>query len=217
VAPGLGAFDPASLRRAEKLETTHYSVVDAAGNAVANTYTINGAYGSGVTIPGTGILMNNEMDDFTSQVGTPNMFGLIQGEANAIVPGKRPLSSMTPTLVFKDGQLVLVTGSPGGPTIINTVLQIITNVIDHQMPVMQAVEAPRIHNQWMPDVMTYETFGLSPDSKRRLEALGHRLKVRDSYEGGYQGDGETVAIDLKTGLRLGAADPRKGDAAAVGY
>ncbi|MBA3850592.1 MAG: gamma-glutamyltransferase, partial [Opitutus sp.] len=115
VLPGLGAFDPANvLPRREKLETTHFSVVDAAGNAVANTYTLNGAYGSGVTIPGTGILMNNEMDDFTSQVGQPNMFGLIQGEANAIVPGKRPLSSMTPTIVFKDGQLVLVTGSPGG-------------------------------------------------------------------------------------------------------
>ncbi len=217
VAPGLGAFDPAAIRRAEKLETTHYSVVDAAGNAVANTYTLNGAYGSGVTIPGTGILMNNEMDDFTSQVGTPNMFGLIQGEANAIVPGKRPLSSMTPTLVFKDGRLVLVTGSPGGPTIINTVLQIITNVVDHEMPVMQAVEAPRIHNQWMPDITTFERFGLNADTAALLRAKGHTLKERQSYEGAYQGDGATIAIDPKTGLRLGAADPRKGDAAAVGY
>ncbi len=216
VAPGLGAFDPRNIR-AEKLETTHFSVVDAAGNAVANTYTLNGAYGSGVTIPGTGILMNNEMDDFTSQVGQPNMFGLIQGEANAIVPGKRPLSSMTPTLVFKDGQLVLVTGSPGGPTIINTVLQIVTNVIDHQMPVMQAVEAPRIHNQWMPDVTTFERFGLNADTAALLRAKGHTLRERQSYEGAYQGDGATIAVDPKTGLRLGAADPRKGDAGAVGY
>ncbi|WP_415911124.1 gamma-glutamyltransferase [Oleiharenicola sp. Vm1] len=217
VQPGLGKFDPANLRHAEKMETTHFSVVDAAGNAVSNTYTLNGAYGSGVTIPGTGILMNNEMDDFTSQVGTPNMFGLIQGEANAIVPGKRPLSSMTPTLVTKDGKLVLVTGSPGGPTIINTVLQIITNVIDHKMPVMQAVEAPRIHNQWLPDVVTFERFGLSPDTAALLRAKGHTLPERKSYEGAYQGDGETIWIDPATGLRHGAADPRKGDATAIGY
>jgi gamma-glutamyltranspeptidase/glutathione hydrolase len=217
VLPGLGKFDPAVLRHAEKMETTHFSVVDAAGNAVANTYTLNGAYGSGVTIPGTGILMNNEMDDFTAQVGTPNMFGLIQGEANSIVPGKRPLSSMTPTLVTKDGQLVLVTGSPGGPTIINTVLQIITNVIDHRMPVMQAVEAPRIHNQWLPDVVTFERFGLSPDTAALLRAKGHTLPERKSYEGAYQGDGETIAIDPATGLRHGAADPRKGDSTALGY
>jgi gamma-glutamyltranspeptidase/glutathione hydrolase len=217
VQPGLGAFDPKNLRRAEKMETTHFSVVDAAGNAVANTYTLNGAYGSGVTIPGTGILMNNEMDDFTSQVGTPNMFGLIQGEANSITPGKRPLSSMTPTLVTKDGRLVLVTGSPGGPTIINTVLQIVTNVIDHQMPVMQAVEAPRIHNQWLPDVVTFERFGMNADTAAQLRAKGHTLPERKSYEGAYQGDGETIWIDPATGLRHGAADPRKGDSAAVGY
>jgi gamma-glutamyltranspeptidase/glutathione hydrolase len=217
VAPGLGAFDAkTALVRREKMETTHFSVVDAAGNAVSNTYTLNGAYGSGVTIPGTGILMNNEMDDFTSQVGTPNMFGLIQGEANAIVPGKRPLSSMTPTLISKDGKLLLVTGSPGGPTIINTVLQIITNVIDHEMPVMQAVEAPRIHNQWMPDLTTFERFGLNADTAALLRAKGHKLKERESYEGAYQGDGETIWVDPKTGIIHGAADPRKGDSAAVG-
>lgn len=218
VQPGLGAFDPkTALVHREKMETTHFSVVDAAGNAVANTYTLNGAYGSGVTIPGTGILMNNEMDDFTSQVGTPNAYGLIQGEANAIAPGKRPLSSMTPTLVTKDGKLILVTGSPGGPTIINTVFQIITNVIDHEMPVMQAVEAPRIHNQWMPDVVTFERFGLNADTAALLRAKGHTVRERVSYEGAYQGDGETIAIDWKTGLRAAAPDPRKGDAAAVGY
>lgn len=218
VQPGLGAFDPKNaIVPREKMETTHFSVVDAAGNAVANTYTLNGAYGSGVTIPGTGILMNNEMDDFTSQVGTPNMFGLIQGEANAIVPGKRPLSSMTPTLVTKDGKLILVTGSPGGPTIINTVFQIITNVIDHDMPVMQAVEAPRIHNQWMPDVVTFERYGMNADTAAILRAKGHTVRERVSYEGAYQGDGETIAIDWKTGLRAAAPDPRKGDAAAIGY
>lgn len=216
VAPGLGAFVPVAPRQ-EKLETTHLSVVDAAGNAVANTYTLNGAYGSGVTIPRTGILMNNEMDDFTTKPGEPNMFGLIQGEANAIAPGKRPLSSMTPTLVFKDGRLVLVTGSPGGPTIINTVLQIITNVIDHGMPAGAAVEAPRIHHQWMPDVLTYERYGMSPDTAALLKARGHELKERQSYEGSYQGDGETIAVDPATGLRLGAADPRKADAKALGY
>ena len=215
VPPGLGQFVAQAPH--ESTETTHFSVVDAAGNAVANTYTLNGAYGSGVTIPGTGILLNNEMDDFTSQVGTPNMFGLIQGEANAIVPGKRPLSSMVPTMVFKDGKLLLVTGSPGGPTIINTVFQIITNVIDHRMPVQQAVEAPRIHHQWMPDVVTFERFGLNADTATLLRAKGHNLKERSSYEGAYQGDGETIMLDPQTHLILGAADPRKPDAKAVGY
>jgi gamma-glutamyltranspeptidase/glutathione hydrolase len=217
IAPGLGRFDPARHTVPEKIETTHYSVVDAAGNAVANTYTLNGAYGSGVTIPGTGILLNNEMDDFTSRVGAPNMFGLIQGEANTIAPGKRPLSSMTPTLVFKDGRLLLVTGSPGGPTIINTVLQVISNVVDHRLPVMQAVEAPRVHHQWMPNMLIYERFGLSPDTATLLRAMGHTLSERDSYEGAYQGDAETVAIDPQTGLRLGAADPRRPDALAAGH
>jgi gamma-glutamyltranspeptidase / glutathione hydrolase len=201
----------------EARETTHFSVVDAAGNAVANTYTLNGGYGSGVTIPGTGILMNNEMDDFTAKVGVKNMFGLLQGARNAIEPRKRPLSSMTPTLVFKDGKLLLVTGSPGGPTIINTVLQIITNVIDHEMPVMRAVEAPRIHHQWMPDTLSYEHASLSPDTAALLTARGHLLIERVSYEGGYQGDAETIYIDPKTHLRHGAADPRKPDSRAVGY
>ena len=215
VSPGLGKFVPSTP--AESTETTQFSIIDAAGNAVSNTYTLNGAYGSGVTIPGTGILMNNEMDDFTSQIGTPNMYGLIQGEANAIVPGKRPLSSMTPTFVLKDGKLVLATGSPGGSSIINTVFQIITNVIDHGMPVAQAVEAPRINHQWKPDVITYERFGMSADVIAGLKAKGHTLKERASYEGAYQGDGETIAVDPKTGLRYGAADPRKADSKAIGY
>ncbi len=214
IAPGLGAFDAgAILPRIEKMETTHFSTADAAGNAVASTYTLNGSYGSGVTLTGTGILLNNEMDDFTSQVGTPNMFGLLQGEANAIAPGKRPLSSMTPTLVFKDGRLVLVTGSPGGPTIINTVLQIITNTIDYRMPVMAAVEAPRVHHQWMPDTIVFEGFGMSEDTLRLLEQAGHRLEERR----GHQGDGETIALDPASGLLSGAADPRSPDSAAVGW
>jgi gamma-glutamyltranspeptidase/glutathione hydrolase len=192
-------------------------VIDAAGNAVASTYTLNGGYGSGVTIPGTGVLMNNEMDDFTAKVGVTNMFGLLQGPANAIQPGKRPLSSMTPTFLFKDGKLFLATGSPGGPTIINTVLEIVTNVIDHGMTAMQAVEAPRIHHQWMPDELTYEHNGLSEDTIALLAAKGHHLKERVSYEGWYQGDGETIMIDPKTNLRLGAADPRKPDSKAIGY
>ncbi len=201
----------------ESSETTHFSVVDAAGNAVANTYTLNGNFGSGVTIPGTGVLMNNEMDDFTAKLGVKNMFGLLQGPANSIQPGKRPLSAMTPTMVFKDGQLLLVTGSPGGPTIINTVLQVVINVIDHQMPVMQAVEAPRIHHQWMQDLLTYERYGISADTAALLVAKGHALKERASYEGGYQGDAETILIDPVSGIRHGAADPRKPDARAVGH
>ena len=201
----------------ESTETTHFSIVDAAGNAVANTYTLNGGYGSGVTIPGTGILMNNEMDDFTAKVGVKNMFGLLQGPANAIVPGKRPLSSMTPTIVLKDKKLFFVTGSPGGPTIINTVLQIVSNVIDFGMSVTQAVESPRIHHQWMPDSLSYERNGLSTDTANILKSLGHSFKERASYEGAYQGDGETIMVDPQTNLRLGASDLRRGDSKAVGY
>ena len=201
----------------ESTETTHFSIVDAAGNAVANTSTLNGGYGSGVTIPGTGILMNNEMDDFTAKVGVKNMYGLLQGPANAIVPGKRPLSSMTPTIVLKDKKLFFVTGSPGGPTIINTVLQIVSNVIDFGMSVTQAVESPRIHHQWMPDSLSYERNGLSTDTANILKSLGHSFKERASYEGAYQGDGETIMVDPQTNLRLGASDLRRGDSKAVGY
>jgi gamma-glutamyltranspeptidase/glutathione hydrolase len=211
------ALPPGNPTAAEPQDTTQYSVIDAAGNAVSNTYTLNGAFGSGVTIPGTGILMNNEMDDFTVKVGVKNLFGLLQGPQNAIEPGKRPLSSMTPTFVLKDGKLLLITGSPGGPTIINTVLQVITNMIDHGMPVMAAVEAPRIHHQWMPDEMTHEQYGISPDTAEKLRALGHTVRERTSYEGANQGDAETIAIDPQTGRRLGASDPRKPDAKAIGH
>ncbi len=225
VVPGLGAYAPAKPRdgadarffNRESRETTHFSVVDAAGNAVANTYTLNGNFGSGVTIPGTGILMNNEMDDFTAKVGVKNMFGLLQGEANAIQPGKRPLSPMTPTLGFKDGKLLLVTGSPGGPTIINTVLQVVLNIVDHGMPVAQAVEAPRVHHQWMPDSLSFERYGISADTLAILQSRGHTVRERQSYEGGYQGDAGTIYVDPKTNLRHGAADPRKPDSRALGY
>ena len=213
--PGLGPFVFVAGKEAH--ETTQFSVVDKVGNAVSNTYTINDWFGSRVTIPGAGFLLNNEMDDFTAKVGVPNFYGLLQSEANAIVPGKRPLSSMSPTIVSKDGKVLLVTGSPGGSTIINTVLEIITNVIDHKMPVMQAVEYPRFHNQWMPDLIFYERYGMSPDSIARLTEMGYKLKEGTPWGAPYQGDGETVGVDWEKGLLLGASDPRNADGRAVGY
>ena len=197
----------------ESPQTTHFSVVDAQGNAVSNTYTLNTAYGSGVTVRGVGVLLNNEMDDFTSKPGVPNAFGLIQGEANAIAPGKRPLSSMTPSLVLKDGKLFLVVGSPGGPTIINTVLQVIVNVVDHGMNVRQAVTEPRIHHQWLPDAIQTEPYGLSTDVAEALRAKGHHLADKP----GYMGDAQVIMIDPKSGVRLGASDPRSPDGLAAGF
>jgi gamma-glutamyltranspeptidase/glutathione hydrolase len=159
------------------------------------------------------------MDDFSVKAGVPNAFGLVGDDANAIAPGKRPLSSMTPTLVFKDDRLVLVTGSPGGPTIINTVLQVILNVIDHGLPVMEAVKAPRVHHQWMSDEFVYERAGLPIATVTQLKAKGHvlRERVANADGDGLQGDAATIAIDLKTNLRRGAADPRSPDARAMGY
>jgi gamma-glutamyltranspeptidase/glutathione hydrolase len=212
---GLAPGGPAGwVAPAESGETTHYSIIDAAGNAVSNTYTLNGAFGSGVTIPGAGFLMNNEMDDFTTKLGEQNLYGLIQGPANSIAPGKRPLSSMTPTFVLKDGRLVLATGSPGGSTIITVVFEVITNVIDHGMNIRQAVDAPRIHHQWMPDVLAYERNSISPDTIALLKARGHPLEERDNV---IVSDAETVAIDAKTGLRQGASDIRKPDSQTLGY
>jgi gamma-glutamyltransferase 1 (EC:2.3.2.2). Threonine peptidase. MEROPS family T03 len=196
----------------EASETTHFTVVDAEGNIVTNTYTLNGPYGSGVTVPGTGILLNNEMDDFTVKPGTPNAFQLVQGEANCIAPGKRPLSSMTPTIVMKDGRPWFAIGSPGGPTIISTVVQVILNIIDHQMNLQQAIDAPRLHHQWLPDVVMWEPYGMTADTRRALEAKGHRLDIVPRYNG----DVEGIMID-ETGMRLGASDPRNPDALAVGY
>ncbi len=195
----------------ESEQTTHFSVVDKDGNAVANTYTLNGGYGSGVTIPGTGILMNNEMDDFSSKPGSPNSYGLIHGEANAIAPNKRPLSAMTPTIVLRDGKLYLVLGSPGGPTIINTVLQTLVNVVDFGMTIQEAVDAPRVHHQWMPDQLVLEKSGFPADVVDALRARGHPVEL-----GGLIGDCQAIMIDAQDGTRLGAADPRM-DGKAAGY
>jgi gamma-glutamyltranspeptidase/glutathione hydrolase len=207
----------------ESTETTHFSVVDAAGNAVSITYTLNGLYGNGVTVPGAGFLLNNEMDDFTSKVGAPNGYGLIQGESNAIAPGKRPLSSMTPTIVARDGKPFLVTGSPGGPTIINTVLQVITNVVDFGMNVTRAVDSPRFHHQWQPDELRHEPYFTSEDTVAILKAQGYHLATRRTYsnataaEGRNMGDAESIMVDPRTGTRMGANDIRSADSAAVGY
>ncbi len=195
----------------ESGQTTHFSVVDREGNAVANTYTLNGGYGSGVTIPGTGMLMNNEMDDFSAKPGSPNAYGLIHSDANAIAPGKRPLSAMTPTIVTRDGKLFMVLGSPGGPTIINTVLQTLLNAIDFKMTIQEAVDAPRIHHQWIPDRLVLERAGFAQDVIEALRARGHRIEGRDSI-----GDCHAILIDPKSGVRLGAADPRM-DGRAIGY
>ncbi|HEV2836944.1 MAG TPA: gamma-glutamyltransferase [Pyrinomonadaceae bacterium] len=197
----------------ESEETTHFTVVDAEGNTVANTYTLNNSYGSAAMAKGTGLLLNDEMDDFAAKPGTPNLYGLIQGERNAVAPKKRPLSAMTPTIVLrKDGNLWFTVGSPGGPTIINTVLCVITNVIDYEMNIQQAIDAPRIHHQWLPDELVGEPFGLSGDTQRALTSRGHTLaKLR------YLGDAEGIMIEEKTGMRLGATDPRRSDGLAVGY
>jgi gamma-glutamyltranspeptidase / glutathione hydrolase len=199
--------------------TTHYSVIDAAGNAVAVTTTLNDLFGSRVTAAGLGFLLNDEMDDFTSKPGAPNLFGLVQGEANAIAPGKRPLSSMAPTIVVKDGRLLLVLGSRGGPKIITAVADVLVNVIDYRKNIQQAVDAPRFHHQWMPDVLRVEKNGFSPEAGNRLGAMGHKIDEGYTERGkwrGQWGDVECVAVDPKTGERLGASDSRY-EGKAVGY
>ncbi|MEP7364316.1 MAG: gamma-glutamyltransferase [Acidobacteriota bacterium] len=170
---------PGTPRDYESTETTHFSIVDAEGNAVAMTYTLNGSFGSGVTVPGLGFLLNNEMDDFAAKPGEPNMFGLVQGESNAVQPSKRPLSSMTPTIIAKDGKPYLVVGAPGGGRIITGVTQVILNVLDFGMNVQEAIDAPRLHHQWMPDELMLEK-GFSPDTIALLEAKGHVIKQIDS-------------------------------------
>ena len=203
------ALKPGPLPRPESPDTTQFSVVDAAGNAVSITYTLNNLFGNGVTVPGAGFLLNDEMDDFTSKVGVPNIYGLMQGESNAIAPGKRPLSSMTPTIVVKGGKPFLVTGSPGGPTIINTVLEVITNVIDFGMNVTRAVDSPRFHHQWQPDEIRHEPYFTSNDTIALLKAEGYRLATRRTYanasaeEGRNMGDAESVMIDPQTGTAPG--------------
>jgi gamma-glutamyltranspeptidase / glutathione hydrolase len=187
-------------------------VVDKAGNVVTNTYTLNGSYGNKITVEGAGFLLNNEMDDFAAKPGSPNMYGLIQGENNAVAAGKRPLSAMTPTIVLKDGKLWFAVGSPGGPTIINTVTQVILNIVDHGMDIQQAIEWPRIHHQWMPDEIVHEPYGLSADTKKRLAEMGHRFTERPRY----MGDAEGIMIEDETNIRLGGSDPRR-NGRSVGY
>jgi gamma-glutamyltranspeptidase/glutathione hydrolase len=201
---------PASL--AEPDHTTHYSVVDPEGNAVSVTTTLNDSFGSHVTAEGLGFLLNDEMDDFSSKPGAPNMYGLIQGPANAIGPGKRPLSAMTPTMVLKNGKLFLVLGSPGGPTIITTVANVLMGVVDYGLNIQQAVNAPRFHNQWMPDNILIEPTGISPDTVGILERMGHKV-VRSRN---FLGDAECIEIDERTGERLGASDGRN-EGKAVGF
>lgn len=195
----------------ESNETTHLSVVDAARNAVALTYTLEDGYGSKIVVPGAGFLLNNEMGDFNAGPGLTNAEGLIGTEPNLAAPRKRMLSSMTPTIITKDGDLFMVTGSPGGRTIINTVLETILNVIDYGMGAQQAVDAPRFHHQWLPDSITYERFGLSPDTVKLLESWGHALKA-----GGNQGVAEVILYNKKENLLEGAADRRAPDGAAIG-
>lgn len=192
----------------ESDQTTHFSVMDAAGNVVSCTYTLNLSFGSGIVASGTGILLNNEMDDFSVKPGVANAFGLTGGEANAIAPGKRPLSSMTPVIALRDGKPWLATGSPGGARIITTVLQNLVNVIDFEMNIAEAVSAPRLHHQWMPDMLRVER-GFSPDTLRLLRDLGHEVKVMPTM-----GRAETVQFDGR--LFLGASDPRNPDGAAIG-
>jgi len=198
---------------AEPDETTHYSAVDGDGNAVSVTTTLNGTFGSAVTAEGLGFLLNNEMDDFAAKVGVPNMYGLIQGPANAVGANKRPLSAMTPTIVTKDDKLFLVLGSPGGPTIITTVANVLMGVLDYGLDIQQAVDAPRFHNQWLPDKVAVERKRFSPDTLKLLGSEGHAIDDHNFY----WGDSECIMIDPKTGERLGGHDERHSYGKAAGF
>ena len=192
----------------ESPDTTHFSVIDREGNVVSNTTTLNFSYGSGIAVSGAGFLLNNEMDDFSAKAGVPNAYGLLGAEANQIDSGKRPLSSMTPTIVLDDGRAWFATGSPGGSRIITTVLQMVVNVIDHGMNIAEAEAAPRIHHQWLPDVLQLES-GFSPDTIRILEARGHEIAATQWSMGSLQ----TVA--WKDGVFRGSSDPRRPNAASI--
>jgi gamma-glutamyltranspeptidase/glutathione hydrolase len=204
----------------EGSNTTHYSIVDKWGNAVSVTYTLNDWFGARVTAAKTGVLLNDEMDDFTAKTGVPNLYGLVQGEANAIAPGKRPLSSMSPTIVTRDGKPVMVLGTPGGSRIITAVLHTILNVIDYGMNVQEAVDAPRFHQQWLPDVTNMETFAISPDTRKILESMGQKL-------GSPQPANHLAAIlvgapslggkPVGRNRFYGANDPRRNSGLALGY
>jgi gamma-glutamyltranspeptidase / glutathione hydrolase len=212
------ASHPPATAPPESNHTTHYSVVDADGNAVSVTTTLNDWFGSRVTADGLGFLLNDEMDDFSSKPGAPNSDGLIQSGANAVGPGKRPLSSMTPTIVVRDGKAVMVLGSPGSSKIITTVANVFMGVVDYGMNLQEAVNAPRFHNQWMPDVVNVEKW-FSPDTVNDLRQMGYNIEIGLHYGdqiAPYWSDAECVAIDAKTGDRLGASDGRNGGK-AVGY
>ncbi|GAC1526652.1 MAG: gamma-glutamyltransferase [Collimonas sp.] len=217
----------------EKPETTHYSIVDKDGNAVSTTYTINGRFGAVVIAPGTGFFLNDEMDDFTVKAGVQNLFGLVQGATNSIAPGKRPLSSMAPTLVTKDGKTYMVLGSPGGSRIITITLETALNVIDYGMAPQEAVDAPRIHHQWLPDEVYYETRGLSPDTLKILGGMGYKMKEQTPWgaaelimiglpgaagvSGASSGNDAGVSGIVRPGLYYGANDTRRPAGAAIGY
>lgn len=217
----------------EKPETTHYSIVDHSGNAVSTTYTINGRFGSVVIAPSTGFFLNDEMDDFTVKVGEQNMYGLVQGATNAIAPGKRPLSSMTPTLVTKDGKVFMVVGSPGGSRIITITLQTVLNIIDHGMAPQEAVDAPRIHHQWLPDEVYFEQRGLSADTQKLLQERGYKLVEQTPWGAAElimvglpgaagvssesSGNDSAVSGKVREGFIYGANDVRRPSGSAVGY
>lgn len=226
VQPGMGPH--------EKTETTHYSIVDKEGNAVSTTYTVNGRFGAGVIAPGTGFFLNDEMDDFTTKVGAQNLFGLVQGATNSIEPGKRPLSSMAPTLVTRDGKTFMVLGSPGGSRIITITLQTAINVIDHGMAPQEAVDAPRIHHQWLPDEVYYETRGLSPDTLNILRGMGYKMVEQTPWgaaelvlvglpetagPAGQASSGNDAAVSgaVRPGYFYGANDERRPAGSALGY
>ena len=192
----------------ESPDTTHFTIRDSKGMTISNTYTLNGSYGSGVVAKGTGILMNNEMDDFTSKLGSNNMFGLKQGARNLIAPGKRPLSSMTPTFVYKGKDLILALGAPGGPTIINSVTQTIINRLVFHMDIQEAADAPRFHHQWMPDKILWEPHGLNPDTKKLLDLKGHVFRETPRSFG----DIQALAWDEENGRWTGGSDSRNGGA-----
>ncbi len=199
---------PSKLQYHESDETTHFSIVDRYGNGVSNTYTINFSYGSGIVVAGAGFLLNNEMDDFSAKPGVPNAYGLVGGQANKIEPGKRMLSSMTPTIVKKDGKIFLVTGSPGGSRIITTTLQVLMNIIDHGLNIQSAVSAPRIHHQWLPDELRIEE-GISPDTIKILREKGYDVKLKTAM-------GASQSIVIKEGIMYGGADPRRSTSEAAG-
>ncbi|GAK55671.1 gamma-glutamyltranspeptidase [Candidatus Vecturithrix granuli] len=201
---------PGNAPKYESDQTTHYSIVDKEGNAVSNTYTINFSFGSGIVVEGAGFLLNNEMDDFSAKPGVPNAYGLVGGDANAVEPNKRMLSSMSPTIVLNNGKVFLVAGSPGGSLIITTTLQVIMNVIDFGMNIQEAVNAPRVHHQWLPDEVRLEK-GIGLDTIKLLTEMGHTVVVRDAM-----GAASSIMVDPKTGMMYGAADRRR-EGLALGY